>query len=153
MGKIPEEKLEWLKSLLPYATAARKKWPGMRVSVCIAQAALETAWGKRPIGGWNLWGLKAMKWVPKSVEIVTHEWDAAIKEYVKITARFCAFDSPAEGFEAYGRLVTNSPSYRNARDSVDLEAYVREIGKVWATDPIYAQKINWIIKEADLGYG
>jgi len=150
MGKIPEDKLKWLLSLLPYATSAQEKWPGMRASVCIAQAALETAWGKRKIGGWNLWGLKAMKWVPSSVEVVTHEWDKDTRDYVKVTARFCAFATPLEGFEAYGRLVTNSPTYREARDSADPVAYVKELAKHWATDPMYAEKINWIIKEAGL---
>lgn len=150
MGKIPQDKLNWLLSLLPYATAAQAKWPGMRASVCLAQAALETAWGKRPIGGWNLWGLKAMKWVPGSVEVVTHEYDRDTRDYIKVVQRFCAFPTAEDGFLAYGRLVTNSSYYADARGSDSLEAYVRALAKHWATDPQYAEKILWIIKEAGL---
>ena len=150
MGTIPEDKLKWLRSLMPYALKAQEQYPGMRAAVCVAQAALETGWGKRPIGGWNLWGIKSMKWVPGSIEIVTHEWDTDTKEHIKITAKFCAFATPEEAFAAYGRLVNNSPSYSAARGSVDLASYVRELGRVWATDPQYAQKILLLIREAAL---
>ena len=143
--------MKWLLSLVPYAKEAEKKWPGMRWNVCVAQAALETGWGKRPIGGWNLWGMKSMKWVPGVVERVTKEWDRETREYITITAKFCAFPTPQEGFEAYGRLVNNSPYYRDARVSTSLDEYIRELGSVWATDPQYAQKIALIIKEAGLG--
>ena len=151
MNKIPEDKMKWLMSLVPYAKDAQKKWPGMRWNVCVAQAALETGWGKRPIGGWNLWGMKWMKWVPSFVEVMTKEWDKETRDYITVVARFCAFATPEEGFNAYGRLVNNSPSYAIARSWVNLEGYVREIGKVWATDPMYVEKINLIIKEAGLG--
>lgn len=151
MNTIPEDKLKWLQGLIPYAQEAQKKWPGMRWNVCVAQAALETGWGKKPIGGWNLWGMKWMKWVPAFVERITKEWDTETRQYITISAKFCAFPTPQEGFEAYGRLVTNSPSYAIARSWVNLEGYVREIGKVWATDPQYAEKITLIIKEAGLG--
>lgn len=150
MGKIPQDKLAWLQTIHEEAKVAAQTWPAMRSEVCAAQAALETNWGKKPIGGWNLWGMKSMKWVPGSVERITHEWDRDTKEYVKITAKFCAFPTLAEGCLAYGRLVNNSPSYRDARNCTDLEAYVRALGRVWATDPQYAQKVLWIIKEAGL---
>jgi peptidoglycan hydrolase FlgJ len=151
MSKIPEDKLQWLFSLMPYAKEAEKLWPGMRAEVCVAQAALETGWGKRTIGGWNLWGMKSMKWVPGAVDVVTKEWDRETRDYVTVTAKFCAFPSPQEGFNAYGRLVNNSPAYRSARDAVDRNSYIRELGKVWATDPQYSEKIMLIIKEAGLG--
>lgn len=150
MGTIPEDKLKWLLSLVPYAREAEKKWPGMRWNVCIAQAALETGWGRWPIGGWNLWGVKSMKWVPGVVERKTKEWDKDTRDYITVTAKFCAFPSPQEGFDAYGRLVTNSPSYSGARSCVDLASYVRTLGKVWATDPLYAEKIMLIIKETGI---
>jgi len=151
MGTIPEDKLKWLFSLMPYAKSAEIKWPGMRANVCVAQAALETGWGKRKIGGWNLWGMKSMKWVPGSVDIVTKEWDRETKDFITVTAKFCAFQTPEEGFDAYGRLVNNSPYYAWARESSNLDEYIREIGEAWATDPQYAQKIALIIKEAGLG--
>ena len=91
-----------------------------------------------------------MKWVPGVVEVVTHEWDTDTKEHIKITAKFCAFATPEEAFDTYGRLVNNSPSYCAARSCVDLVSYVRALGNVWATDPQYAQKILLIIREAAL---
>ena len=150
MSAIPEDKLKWIRSLLPYAFKAQEKWPGMRMAVCVAQAALETGWGKRLIGGWNLWGIKSVKWVPGSVDIETKEWDKETRAFIRVTAKFCTFATPEEAFGAYGRLVTNSPNYSGARDRVDLASYVREIAKVWATDPQYAEKIMLVIREAAL---
>ncbi len=150
MGKIPQDKLNWLLGLLPYATAAQEKWPGMRASVCIAQAALETAWGKRPIGGWNLWGLKDLKWNPGKIVVKTKEWDKDLRDFVTVEAEFEDFQTPEEAFGVYGRLVNNSPTYADARSCVDLVSYVRALAKHWATDPQYAEKVLWIIKEAGL---
>lgn len=150
MGKIPVDNLMWLKSLMPYAVKAEEKWNGMRAVVCVAQAALETRWGKFPIGGWNLWGMKSMEWVPGFVERTTKEWDKGIKEYITVKARFCAFPTAQEGFDAYGRLVTNSKRYALARECKEMKEYVRALAGVWATDPQYMEKVLWIIKESEI---
>lgn len=138
----------WLRSLVPYAQAAKARWPGMRVSVCLAQAALETGWGKRPIGGFNLWGIKDVAWDPGCVEVGTHEVEAGAP--VAQRARFEDARTPQEGFNLYGRLVTNGKPYQAAHVCSDLEAYVRVLARSWATDPDYAGKILRIIAEHEL---
>lgn len=138
----------WLASLAPYAEEAKKQWPGMRVSCCLAQAALETGYGRRPIGGWNLWGLKDLSWNPGKVLIWTHEWDANRKEMVPVQVAFEDFATAEEAFGAYGRLVTNSPTYADAREHTDLRLYVHALAHHWATDPQYARKV-WVIIEKE----
>lgn len=138
----------WLRSIVPYARQARDCWPGMRVSCCLAQAAIESAWGKRAIGGWNLWGLKDLKWDPGSVDVPTHEYVDG--QRVATSAAFEDFASPEQAFACYGRLVTNSPTYRAAREAPTLEAYVRALAAKWATDPQYAAKLLAIIADYEL---
>ena len=151
MSVIPESKLNWIKGLQKHARAAQAVWKGMRAEVCLAQAALETAWGLRPIDRYNLWGIKSLAWIPGSVEVVTHEWCKETKSRIELKQRFAAFKDIEEAFNAYGRLLSNSPTYEEAREANTLEEYVNKLAKRWATDPEYAKKIMWIIKEAELG--
>lgn len=141
------ERIAWLKSMAPYAIEAKECWPGMRVSCCLAQAALETAWGARPIG-WNLWGIKDVSWHPGAVDAKTHE--IINGHSVGQTAAFERCDTPEEGFAVYGRLVTNSRYYQDAREAPDLEQYIRCLARHWATDPGYAGKILEIVREYEL---
>lgn len=131
--------------LLPYAVAAKKQWPGMRISVCLAQVALETSWGKKVIGNYNLWGIKSLSWVPGKVTIVTHEWNKTLKKMVEVGSEFSDFSTPEEAFGCYGRILTNSPYYKDARESKTLSEYIINLAKHWATDPDYSSKILAII--------
>lgn len=145
---LPTDKQSWLDSLKPYALSAQAKWPGMRWQVCLAQAALETAWGKRVIDKSNYWGIKACLWIPGSVNVTTHEWVSG--QSIELTLKFAAFNNMQEGFDAYGRLVTNSPYYSAARAADNLADYIRLLSQHWATDPQYTEKILTIIREGGL---
>lgn len=138
----------FLQEILPFALEAKKKWPGMRVSCCLAQSALETAWGKKKIGGWNLWGIKDLSWDPGFVIVGTHEYKDG--EKVPESAKFEDFPTPEEAFNAYGRLVTNSKYYKEAREAPDLDTYIAKLASRWATDPKYAEKVLSIIAKEDL---
>ena len=142
------EQREWALSLVPYAIEAKKQWPGMRVACCVAQAALETAWGRRKIGGWNLWGIKDLRWDPGFVETTTHEVEDG-RTVLKRLA-FEDFDTPEAAFNAYGRLVTNSKYYAKAREAASLDQYVDKLSTSWATDPYYAAKVRTIINALEL---
>jgi flagellum-specific peptidoglycan hydrolase FlgJ len=132
----------WLESLVPSAQQAKREWPGMRVACCLAQAAVESGWGEQVIGGFNLWGIKQLTWVPGVVEVDTHEWEE--NKLVARKARFAAFLSLNEAMGCYGRLVTNSQSYAAARAESSLDEYTAALCKVWATDPMYRKKV-WAI--------
>ena len=148
MPRTRELNVLWLESLVPDAQQAKREWPGMRVACCLAQAAVESGWGEKVIGGWNLWGIKRLTWVPGFVLVATHEW-----EDNKLVARkleFADFATRIEGMQCYGRLVNNSPSYKEARDSSDFEEYVAALCKKWATDPMYRKKVWSLIKVYDM---
>ena len=143
-----EEKLAWMESLLPDARKAKAEWPGMRISVCLSQAALETNFGLSPIGVGNLWGIKRLSWVPGVIKVKTHEFVDG--EYIECYQDFADFPSILEGMRCYGRLLTNSPSYQSAREASDLEEYVAELAKHWATDPLYRKKVWTLIQLSGL---
>lgn len=148
MPRTRELNVLWLESLVPDAQQAKREWPGMRVASCLAQAAVESGWGEKAIGGWNLWGIKRLKWVPAFILVDTKEWEN--NQLVAKKQEFAAFASRLEGMQCYGRLVTNSPSYKAAREAPDFEEYVAALCKTWATDPMYRKKVWSLIQVYDL---
>jgi flagellum-specific peptidoglycan hydrolase FlgJ len=116
----------------------------------LAQAALETGYGRAVIGKANYWGIKKLSWISGSVAVPTHEWNPLTKQSEPAIAYFADFAGPQEAFDAYGRLVSNSPTYQDARDAGDLESYVEALAGHWASDPQYAAKVMLIIGEHNL---
>ena len=133
-----------------FARSSFRRWKGMRPSCCLAQAGLESGYGSAVIGRANYWGIKALKWVPKQIAVRTNEWNPLTKQRELKTAWFADFAGPQEAFDAYGRLVSNSPIYEKARDALDLTSYVSELARHWASDPLYAGKVMLIISEHNL---
>jgi flagellar protein FlgJ len=122
----------------------------------VAQAALETGWGKseprfadgRP--SYNLFGLKAGKsWNGAVVESVTTEYvDGAPQRQVE---RFRAYGSYAEAFADYAQMLASSPRYAAVRGSQDSAAFASGLQRAgYATDPMYAAKLERIISGATL---
>jgi len=103
--------------------------------IMLAQAALETGWG-RHVPGNNLFGIKD----PKGTPLQTKEFVDGKERTV--TERFAAYNSPKESMEAYLALVSRAPRYRKAWESrTDPQKYFEELQKAgYATDPEYARK-------------
>lgn len=128
---------------------------GIPAKFMLGQAALESGWGKREITGrdgnpsHNLFGIKAGRsWKGKVVE-------AATTEYVNGTPhtrieKFRAYDSYAEAFRDYARLLSSNPRYENvlanAQDATGFAQGLQKAG--YATDPHYAAKLARIIKHS-----
>ena len=98
----------------PAREASRRT--GMPAPLILAQAALETGWGRREIptseGGnsHNLFGIKAgADWKGPTTEVVTHEYING--QRTRVVDRFRVYDSYAEAFEDHGRLISDNPRY------------------------------------------
>jgi len=123
---------------------------GVNVRALIAQAALETGWGKRGIkredGGeaHNLFGIKAAGWKGERANVKTHEHRNGERqsEY----ADFRAYSSVAESFADYVRFLKDNPRYQQALKSGDnVHGFASALQKAgYATDPSYAEKISAI---------
>jgi flagellum-specific peptidoglycan hydrolase FlgJ len=140
----PEEFIAWLG---PTAQRICTKY-GLFPSVCIAQAALETGWGKYVIGEYNLFGRKWDGW-GGYIEKPTKEYIDG--KWITVLDKFQGYDSLDQALEDYCMLITEEPIYQPCLQYLgNLEAFVQTLGPIYATDPNYAGKILRIIKANDL---
>lgn len=144
----------FVKRMLPHAEQAARE-AGIPAHFMLGQAALETGWGKseikRPDGSssHNLFGIKAGRdWTGPTVTATTTEYVNGVAR--KSVEKFRAYDSYADSFRDYARLVNGSRRYAAAAaEKVDAGQYARNIQSGgYATDPRYADKLTQVINRA-----
>ena len=120
---------------------------GVPAELILAQAALETGWGRHEIpthqGGnsHNLFGIKAgSRWKGETTDIVTHEYINGQRTQVVDTFR--VYDSFEHSLTDYANLIGNNPRYAGVVQAANAEqaAHALQQGG-YATDPRYAQKL------------
>lgn len=120
-------------------------------SVCIAQAILESGWGRYCIGQFNYFGRKWNGW-GNYVRQQTTEYING--EYVTIYDKFQSYESLEEAIRDWCILITEEPAYADAlaewRSRWVVEDFVYVLAPVYATDPDYARKIIATIEANDL---
>jgi flagellar protein FlgJ len=128
---------------------------GVSPLAMLAQAALETGWGKRMARtadgapSLNLFGIKADEnWTGARAAAETLEFTGGVATQRRVAFR--AYGSIEESVADFARLLGTSPRYRDAvARGADAEAYVAGIGKSgYATDPEYANKLNDILNSS-----
>ncbi|WP_370873375.1 flagellar assembly peptidoglycan hydrolase FlgJ [Hydrogenophaga sp.] len=131
------------------AAAVVARESGIPASYMIGQAGHETGWGKSEIRhadgtpSHNLFGIKATSaWKGKVAEITTTEYIDG--EPRKVTAKFRAYDSYADSFRDYAKLIGNSPRYDKVMDQIgSVQGFASGLQKAgYATDPQYAAKLS-----------
>lgn len=129
-----------------------QKESGIPASFMIGQAAHETGWGRSEIrqadgsNSFNLFGIKAgPSWTGKVAEITTTEYVNG--EPRKVTAKFRAYDSYADSFRDYARLISQSPRYVQVMENLhSASAFAQHLQSAgYATDPRYADKLSRVI--------
>jgi flagellar protein FlgJ len=126
---------------------------GVPAPLILAQAALESGWGKREIRAddgtqsFNLFGIKADRsWKGPVVETTTTEYVDG--EPQRVRAKFRAYASYDEAFTDYARFITRNPRYAGvlAADTPAEAAHgLQKAG--YATDPQYGQKLVRIMQK------
>jgi flagellar protein FlgJ len=126
---------------------------GVPAPLILAQAALESGWGKREIRAddgtqsFNLFGIKADRsWKGPVVETTTTEYVDG--EPQRMRAKFRAYASYDEAFTDYAKFITRNPRYANvlAADTPAEAAHgLQKAG--YATDPQYGQKLVRIMQK------
>jgi len=119
---------------------------GLSPHLLLAQAALETGWGRKAIKdaagqeSYNLFGIKAGRhWTGKTVAVTTTEYISGMPQ--KKVESFRAYDSFAESFADYARLIKHRYGEAMAQGAT-AEGFGRALqANGYATDPKYAQKI------------
>jgi len=142
---------EFVNRIWPHAVAAARE-TGIPPHFIVAQAALESGWGKSEIQGadgsasHNLFGVKAGRgWTGPVVEAATTEFVNGTPQ--PAVERFRAYGSYAEAFTDYARLLKSQPRYAQALENgTDAAGFARGLAQGgYATDPMYADKLLRII--------
>jgi flagellar protein FlgJ len=144
---------DFIATMLPMAEKAAARI-GVDPKVLVAQAALETGWGKSIMraddgsNSHNLFGIKATgNWQGENARAITSEFRNG--QMVKETADFRSYDSYEDSFHDLVSLLQNNDRYQGVVNAADNpEQFVKELQKAgYATDPNYASKISSIAKQ------
>ncbi len=154
-GSGADFKARFIDRLLP---AARRHAPklGQPAAALIAQAALETGWGRaiaedpRGRSTNTLFGIKTGPgWEGARVRAATHEYDAGGRH--RTAAEFRAYRSVEDSVADYVALVGQAPRYQAARSAGDPRSYFESLAAGgYATDPHYARKVLEILDDPAL---
>lgn len=152
------DKVSFIDLIAPGAKKFQKE-TGVFASVTIAQACLETGFGKSmPVDqktgkvSNNVFGVK---WAGKGDYVVSRTREEYNGKSVYIDAKFQAYPSVYESLEAHGRLVGYASRYAPVRNAKTAEEQCRQLYKCgYATDSLYASKLisiinTWSLKQYD----
>ena len=158
------DKAAFIKLAGPAAQASETD-TGVPASVTIAQAILESGWGKKHMGDANnYFGIKAQTKGGKIVfgDIATGFVDKPTKEFDKTTgktitviAHFRSYKDMAGSFTDHGMFLKNNARYKKAitayaknKDANKFAEGLQEAG--YATDPKYASQLISLMQKNDL---
>ncbi len=143
---------EFVEAIGPAARRTAEKL-GVPAVALVAQAALETGWGRHVIrdsegrSSNNLFNIKAhtSAWTDQSVRVPTLEYRGGIPQ--REVAAFRVYDSVEESFRDYADFLRSNPRYRAALEAGDDPSrFVRALQEAgYATDPRYAEKLERIM--------
>ncbi|AMO93938.1 flagellar rod assembly protein/muramidase FlgJ [Collimonas fungivorans] len=152
-GSGPQAYVDQFLSRMTAPAQAASRASGVPSQLILAQAALESGWGKREIKGadgsssHNLFGIKAGKgWKGPVVQAVTTEYVDGLPQ--QTTAPFRAYASYEEAFSDYARFLAGNPRYAQVlatRDPAEAAHGLQRAG--YATDPQYGEKLARILKQ------
>ena len=140
---------EFVERVWPHAMQAATA-TGVPAQFLVAQAALETGWGRAEIRlpdgrpSYNLFNIKAGSgWNGERATVQTTEFENGVA--IKRTDSFRVYGSYAEAFRDYARLL-DLPRYAAVRGTNDPESFARGLQRAgYATDPAYADKLMRIM--------
>jgi len=135
---------EFLAAMTPVAKEVAADL-GISHKIVLAQAALESGWGKSMKGN-NLMGIKSHG-EKGGVDVVTHEVVNGKK--VKITDSFKQYESPEDSIRGYGAFLKANSRYKHflraGAENEDAQLSALQTSG-YATDPQYSYKLATIIK-------
>ena len=146
-----EDNENFIRSLAPGARNAQEKY-GVPASVTIAQAILESGWGKSGLTrtACNLFGIKAdASWHGNKVNMPTLEYVHG--NPVHVDAFFRKYGSLAESIEDHAKFLKENPRYSRCfqfKDGCVFSTVIAHCG--YATDPHYVNLLISLIKQHSL---
>jgi flagellar protein FlgJ len=148
--------VDFVEQLWPWAKEAAEKL-GLPTKALLAQAALETGWGRHIMGqadgssAKNLFGIKASRgWSGNKTHVHTLEYEQGTA--VRKKDSFRAYATFRDSFNDYVDFLHSNPRYSRALDSTgDARSYFIELQQAgYATDPRYAEKITAVMEGPEM---
>lgn len=148
--EVPASGREFVNRVWPHAVEAANTL-GVPPHFLVAHSALESGWGKSEIrkadgsSTYNIFGIKAGRgWSGASVEVMTTEYVDGVAQAVK--EKFRAYNSYYEAFQDYASLLRGNSRYAGVVGQQNGAEFARSLQQAgYATDPMYADKLNRII--------
>lgn len=147
------EQKNFIKKVGALASADMKK-SGVLASLTVAQAILESAWGKSELatGGNALFGIKATKsWKGKVYCKDTKECYDGVNLVTVNNATFRAYDSWEESVADHSAFLKANKRYKEVIGETDYKKACEAIKAAgYATDPDYVEKLVKLIEDCEL---
>lgn len=140
----------FLEEMIPHAQEMQRR-TGIPASVALAQAALESGFGRSLLAkqAKNLFGVKAGKsWKGETISLPTTEYIQG--KPVRVVARWRKYPSYRDSFMDLARVYYNGLYDEALPYRRDPKEFIRRAGKVYATDPDYANKVIALIEKYGL---
>ena len=142
---------QFVSTLLPKAEEAATEL-GTRAEFIVAQAALETGWGKQLMhsgdgrNSHNLFGIKAGPgWQGETLKIDSLEVEQGVAR--QVTSQFKVYPNYETAFSDYAALM-NAQRYEGVKGSQSIETFTRGLTQGgYATDPEYGQKVARVLSD------
>jgi flagellum-specific peptidoglycan hydrolase FlgJ len=125
---------------------------GCPAQLMIAQWAIESAWGAKPVGHANYFGIKKADRHTKCCWVETREVDGG-KSVVE-NLEFADYDSLEDSCSDYAWLITRGAPYRSARERFrqdhSLDTLIASVAYIYATDPKYTVLALAVARQANV---
>lgn len=157
---------QFINKYYPYALEVERE-TGIPAIAILAQAALESAWGRLAIGN-NIFGIKYRKGDWKYQEVLTTEYDDSPDAYkdqkiksitfdsrtnkyiYKIWQFFADYPTPKEAFMQHAKLLLSKRYKPALKYNYSPVRYLIAVWKAgYATDPDYDDKIRGIVNSVE----
>jgi len=142
---LAETPQEFVEKVGPYVEKLAAKM-GLDADIILAQAALETGWGRSVIAqqgdsSFNIFNIKAgSSWQGDVVSMSSLEFsNSTFKPVVSDFRRYASLD---EAVADYGAFIGGSERYQPALQAQNADEYIQALHQAgYATDPNYADKV------------
>ncbi|OWQ90084.1 hypothetical protein CDN98_00455 [Roseateles terrae] len=125
------------------AAVASMRWSKVPAGFTIAQAALESNWGKSllAVRGKNLFGVKATaSWAGDVVLMETREFQN--DQWIHVTARWRKYATWQDSLDDHARFFHENARYAKCFNFTQSEDFAQAVAAAgYATDPDYASKL------------